>query len=120
MVLFLSVLGLIVISEHVLYLVLMSFLLALNVYLPARVVQRRTMCLIPFKNVLLQQSAYYLKVVFTTFLLLCFFATLVTLGKMFFISLQKLFPLFPFYRTLDNQVSWCHQMPEHKNRNTFY
>ena len=30
------------------------------------------MCLIPFKNVLLQQSACYLKVVSTTFLLLCF------------------------------------------------
>ena len=28
-------------------------------------------CLIPFKNVLLQQSAYYLKVVSTIFLLLC-------------------------------------------------
>ena len=35
MILFLSILGIIVIFEHVLYLVLVSFLLVLNVYLPA-------------------------------------------------------------------------------------
>ena len=43
MVSFLSILSLIVIFECVLYLVLMSFLLVLNVYLPSGVVQRRTM-----------------------------------------------------------------------------
>ena len=32
----------------------------------------RNMSLIPFKNVLLQQSAYYLNAESTTFLLLCF------------------------------------------------
>ena len=89
----------------------MSFLLVLNVYLSAWSGSEKNhvlanMHLIPFKNVLLQQSAYYLKVVSTTFLLLCFLSLkkgLVKLGKMFFISLQKLFPSVrkSKFRTLD-------------------
>ena len=40
----------------------------------------------------------------------------------FFISLQKLLPFLrkSKFRTLDIQISWCIQMPEQKNRNTFY
>ena len=44
------------------------------------------------------------------------------LEKMLFISIHKLF-LFSRksnFRILDIQVSWCHQMPQHKTRNTFY
>ena len=44
------------------------------------------------------------------------------LEKIFFISLQKLF-LFSRkskFRTLHFQISWCHQMPKCKTRNTFY
>ena len=70
--LFLSILGLIVIFEHILYLVLEFSLLVLNEYLPAGVVPRRNtyismnMCFIPFKKLLLQQSTYYLKDIFST------------------------------------------------------
>ena len=46
------------------------------------------MSLIPFKNVLLQQSAYYLNAESTTFLLLCFLS-LVKLGKYFFYFTSK-------------------------------
>ena len=47
---------------------------------------------------------------------------LVKLGKMFFISLQKLFSLWKKsnFRILDIQVSWRHQMSKHKISNTFY
>ena len=40
---------------------------------------------------------------------------------MFFVSLQKLFSFSrkSNFRILDNQVSWRHQMPKHKTRNTF-
>ena len=47
---------------------------------------------------------------------------LVKLGKMFFISLQKLF-LFSRksnFSILDFQISWRHQMPKHKTRNIFH
>ena len=42
------------------------------------------------------------------------------LGKVFFISLQNLFPFSrkSNFRTLDIQISWHHQMPTHKTRNT--
>ena len=47
---------------------------------------------------------------------------LVKLGKMFFNSPQKLFsfPRKSDFRILDFQISWHHQMPLHKTRNTFY
>ena len=43
-------------------------------------------------------------------------------GKMFFISLQKLFLFLrkSNFSILDIQISWRHQMPKHKTRNTFY
>ena len=43
------------------------------------------------------------------------------LGKMSFISLQKLFPFSrkSNFRILDIQTLWRHQMPKHKTRNTF-
>ena len=42
--------------------------------------------------------------------------------KMFFISLQKYFLLSRKwkFKILDIQISWRHQMPNHKNGNTFY
>ena len=41
---------------------------------------------------------------------------------MLFISLQKLFSLLrkSNFRIWDIQISWCHQMPKHKTKNTFY
>ena len=44
------------------------------------------------------------------------------LGKMLFISLQKLFSFLrkSKFRILDVQVSWRHQMPKHKKRKMFY
>ena len=44
------------------------------------------------------------------------------LGKTFFISLQKLFSFWrkSNFRILDFQISWRHQMPKHKTRNTFH
>ena len=44
------------------------------------------------------------------------------LGKMFFISLQKLFPFSrkSTFSILVIQISWRHKMPEYKTRNTFY
>ena len=43
-------------------------------------------------------------------------------GKTFFISPQKLFSFSrkSNFKILDTQVSWHHQMPMHKTRNTFY
>ena len=62
MALFLSILGLIVIFEHILYLVLEFSFVALNEFLPAGVIPRinnyiisMSMCFIPFKKLLLQQ-----------------------------------------------------------------
>ena len=48
--------------------------------------------------------------------------TFVKLGKIFFILLQKLFSFSrkSKFRILDIQISWHHQMPNHKTRNTFY
>ena len=59
-----------------------------------------------------------LHVVSTTFLLICFVSlkgTTCALGKMFFISLQKLFSFSrkSKLRILDTQISWRHQMPKH-------
>ena len=47
---------------------------------------------------------------------------LVKQKKKFFISLQKLFLFLrkSNFRILDIQISWYHQMPMHKTRNTFY
>ena len=44
------------------------------------------------------------------------------LGKMFFISLQKIFLFLrkSKFRVLDIQISLLHQMPKHKTGNTFY
>ena len=44
------------------------------------------------------------------------------LGKMFFISLQKLFLFLGIlkFKILDIHVSLRHQMLKHKTRNTFY
>ena len=42
-------------------------------------------------------------------------------GKISFISLQKLFSFLKSnFRILDIQISWPHQMLNHKTRNTFY
>ena len=43
-------------------------------------------------------------------------------GKMFFISIQKLFLFFrkSNFRILDIQISWHHQMLKHKTISTFY
>ena len=53
-----------------------------------------------------------------TFLLVCFLSlketTCQTRKKLLLFSRKSEF------RTLDVQISWCHQMPKHKNRNTFY
>ena len=48
--------------------------------------------------------------------------SLLKLGRKFFVSLQKLFlvPRKSEYRILHIQISWCHQMPKHKTRNTCY
>ena len=47
---------------------------------------------------------------------------LVKLGKMYFISLQKLFLLQrkSNFKILDYQISWSYQMSKHKTRNSFY
>ena len=47
---------------------------------------------------------------------------LVKLEKVFFISLQKLFSFSrkSNFRILNFQISWRHQMPKHKTRNTFH
>ena len=68
----------------------------------------------------------YVKVVSTTFLLVCFFMSkrehLRNLGKCFF----KFYSKSSFhsrklnFRILEIQISWRHQMPKHKRRNTFY
>ena len=44
------------------------------------------------------------------------------LGKMFFILFQKLFSFSrkSMFRNLDIQISWRHEVPKHKTRNTFY
>ena len=44
------------------------------------------------------------------------------LGKMFIISLQKLFAFSwkSKFRIFDIQISWHHQIPQHKTGNTFY
>ena len=49
-------------------------------------------------------------------------SALVRPGKMFFISLQKLFSLSrkSKFRISDIQISWRRQMPKHKTWNTFY
>ena len=46
----------------------------------------------------------------------------IKLGKEFFISLEKLFPFSrkSNFRILHFQISWHHQMPKHKTRNTFH
>ena len=58
----------------------------------------------------------------------CIFATFLSLKestcktrKIFFIWLQNLFPFSrkSKFRTLDIQILWCHQMPNHKKRDTF-
>ena len=79
------------------------FLLFLNLYLPARVAQRKSMCLgtsgceQPFKNVLLQQSGYYLNVIPVTFLLLYFLSlkesTCNTRKNVFYFTSKALFVL---------------------------
>ena len=66
--------------------------------------------LIPFKNVLLQQSAYCLKVVFTTILLLCFLSlkeSICETKKNVFYFTAKVFPFSrkSKFRTLDIQTS---------------
>ena len=66
---------------------------------------------------------FNLKVVSATFLLVCLGTrALVILGKMFFISLQKAFSYLKksHFSILDFQISWHHQMPNHKTTNTFY
>ena len=66
-------------------------------------------------------TAYlFLKVVSATFLVVT--KALVRLGKMIFISLQKLFSLSrkSDFRILDFQISWHHQMSKHKTRNLFF
>ena len=47
---------------------------------------------------------------------------LVKLGKMSFISFQKLFSFLrkSKFRILDIPISWRYQIPKHKTRNTFY
>ena len=122
--LFLSILVLIVIFEHVLCLILVSFLLVLNVYLPARVAQRRTMwlwttfqkCSVTAISLLFKFCVRY---IFATFLSLK--ESTCKTRKMFFIWLQNLFPFSrkSKFRTLDIQILWCHQMPNHKKRDTF-
>ena len=66
-----------------------------------------------------------LKVVSTTLVLVCFLSlkkALVKLGKMFSNSLRKLFSFSrkSNFRILHFQISWRHQMPKHKTRNTFH
>ena len=66
-----------------------------------------------------------LKVVSATFVLVCFLTlneVLLKLGKMLFISLQKLFSVSKKsnFRILRFQISWRHQMPKHTRRNTFH
>ena len=67
----------------------------------------------------------FLKVVSTTFLLVCFSSlkedNCETCKNLFF-SLQKLFLLSRKinFRILDIQISWRHQLLKHKTRNTFY
>ena len=83
-------------------------------------------CEQPSKNIFLQQSAYYLKVVSRKFLLLLFFQVykkaFPKLRKIVVIALQRLFLFWRKlkFRTLDIQISWCHQMLKHKKRNRFY
>ena len=49
-------------------------------------------------------------------------STFMKVEKMLFISLQKLFLLSrkSKFKILDIQISWGHQMPKHKTKNTFY
>ena len=66
-----------------------------------------------------------LKFVSATFVLVCFLTlneVLLKLGKMLFISLQKLFSFSrkSNFRILHFQILWRHQMPKHKTRNTFH
>ena len=67
-----------------------------------------------------------LKVVSFTFLLVSFLSgndsTYQIRKKVFFISLQKLFPFSrkSNFRILHFQISWRHQMPKHKARNKFH
>ena len=66
-----------------------------------------------------------LKVVSATFLLVCFVClteSVCEMRKMFFISLWKLFLFLRYtnFKFSDIQMSWCHQMPKHETRTTFY
>ena len=66
-----------------------------------------------------------LKVVSTTFVLVYFLSlneSTCQSKKKFFISLQKLFSFSrkSNFRILHFQISWCHQMPKHKTRNTLH
>ena len=59
-----------------------------------------------------------LKVVLTAFLLVCFLVKKrapVKIGKMLFISLQKLFSFSrkSNFENLDMQILWCYQMPKY-------
>ena len=45
----------------------------------------------------------------------------VNLENIFFISRQRFFSLrISTFRNLDTEISWCHQIPEHKKRDTIY
>ena len=64
------------------------------------------------------------KVVSTTFLLVCFLSlnesTCQTRKNAFYFTSKALFVLEKTNLSiLDFQISWCHQMPKHKTRNTF-
>ena len=65
-----------------------------------------------------------LKVVFTTFLLVCFLClkeNTCELGKMLLLHFKSsFFSRKPNFRFLDIQILWCYQVPKHKTRNTFY
>ena len=66
-----------------------------------------------------------LKVLSVTFVLVCFLSlneSTFQTRRNVFISLQKLFSLSrkSNFRILHFQISWCHQMPKHKTRNTFH
>ena len=71
------------------------------------------------------KSCLTLKVVSATFLLVCFkiwTRALIKFRKMVFISLQNLFSFLrkSNFRILHFQISWRHQIPKHKTRNTFH
>ena len=74
-------------------------------------------------SVMVDGKYKYLKVVSTTFLLVCFSSlkeSICEIWKSVFISLQKLISLSrkSNFSILDIQTL-CHRMPKHKTRNTF-